>query len=180
MNFRAQQLPYAILERIGIKKRTILEMPPEELKGILSGRPSSLVSIAPHGEKILVKFVLRSENDGSVGIRVYQVKDKMTPPKGFKKEDIDKLKKGRSVVIPCVSKNGVEEPHMFKLDKETNEVMKFRVRGIKVPDQIEGVRLSNLEREDLLKGMEIGVTKNDGSSVRLFIDITSHKGYHLK
>ena len=66
---------------------------------------------------------------------------------------------------------------MFKVDQETNQVMKVRVDSIKIPDQLDGATLSSQQKQDLLKGKEVEVVREDGTSSKVALDINESKGY---
>jgi len=45
MNYKAKDLPYNQFEKIGLSKREVLALPPEDLKALLTGRTTNLQTI---------------------------------------------------------------------------------------------------------------------------------------
>lgn len=178
MNFDIKNVPYENLEKIGVSKKQILSLPLEEQKAMLKGRTTGVMEINDGtGRKTKAKLSLYPEADGSLGIKVHEVQKKVEIPAELNKKQGEALTKGENVVAPATSKNGIKEDYMYKIDAETNQVMRTRIANIKIPDNLEGVKLDAAQINDLYKGKSVDLMKPDGRVVEVTIDITDLKGY---
>lgn len=87
------------------------------------------------------------------------------------KHEISALKVG-DVVSKTNAKN---ETVLMQLDKDTNELVRVKSRNISIPNQIDGVQLSPMQKEQLKGGKEITLDKgNKHSTVK--IDLNNPNG----
>ncbi|UZS00026.1 DUF3945 domain-containing protein [Chondrinema litorale] len=178
MNFEAKNIPYELLEKIGLKKKDVLSWSPDELKALLSGRTTQLKTISDGvGNHLQAKLSLYPESDGSLGVKVHPVRTKVEVPTNLNREQAKDLKEGKTVVANQLSKNGTKEPYMYKVDPETNEVFRTRIGNINLPRYLEGVELTQDQKAALLKGKEIELVKPDGKVEKIAINIIAPNGY---
>lgn len=176
MNLEAKNIPYENLEKIGLGKKEILGWNADEMKALLSGRTTQLKNIKDgEGKDVKAKISLYPNEDGSLGVRIHPIKEKVKIPEVMTKNQGEKLKEGKNVMVNEKSKNGIVEQYMYKVDNETNEVFKTRVENINIPKKLNGVELNNQQRKDLLNGKEITL-----NGEKISVDITKPNGYSKK
>ncbi len=181
MNFDIKNVPYENLEKIGVSRKQILSLPLEEQKAMLKGRTTGVMEIEDGtGRKTKAKLSLYPETDGSLGIKVHEVQKKVEIPSELTKKQGEALTQGENVVVQATSKNGIKEDYMYKVDIETNQVMRTRAANIKIPEKLEDVKLDAAQINDLYKGKSVDLVKPDGQVVEVTIDITDLKGYRAK
>jgi hypothetical protein len=78
MNYEAKDLPYNQFEKIGMTKREVLSMPPEDLKALLTGRTTNLQAIKIKDQDVEqsmnVKLSVQRFADGSLNLLVHPIR----------------------------------------------------------------------------------------------------------
>ena len=184
MNYEASDLPYKQFEKIGMSKREVLSLPPEDLKALLSGRTTNLQSIKIKNQEVMqsmkVKLSIQRFADGSLNLMVHPIRKEIKNDDKLNNVQLESLKKGETLIAPKTSMNGEKELHLFQLDRETNEVVKTRLNSISVPRNLMDIELTPQNRSDLLQGKGIKLEDKLGKTHEVAIDLIDSKGYSIK
>lgn len=165
--FMPSQINFDQLKDIGITKEYL------EQKGLLDqmlqGRKTNQlipISISQGGAHVTTdaKLSLRQEQDGSVSLRIHGVKkepelDRPYFGHVFTEEDKNNLREtghlGR--VVDLYDRNNQQHPSFISIDPLTKEISSVRAKGVYIPDDVNGVKLQDHEKQDLRDGKEIFV-----------------------
>lgn len=184
MNHEAKDLPYSQFEKIGLSKREVLSLPPDELKALLSERTTSLQTIKIRDgeveQSMRVKLSIQRLPDGSLKLMVHPIRNELKNEDKLSNAQLENLKKGETVIAPKASMNGEKELYLFQLDQETNEIIKTRLNSISVPRYLMDKELTPQDKTDLLQGKAITLTDKEGLGHRVGIDLFDPKGYSVR
>lgn len=184
MNYEAKDLPYSQFEKIGLSKREVLSLPPDELKALLSGRTTSLQTIkireAEVEQSMKVKLSLQRLPDGSLNLMVHPIRNELKNEDKLSSAQLENLKKGETVIAPKASMNGENELYLFQLDQETNEIIKTRLNSISVPRYLMDRELTAQDKSDLLKGKTMELADKNGTIHKISIDLVDPLGYSIR
>lgn len=181
MNFDIKDLPYAQFEKLGLNKKQVLNMRPDDLASLLSGNRTSLLTFSVElsgGQRYETdaKLSLFRNPDNSLSLQVHPVRAQVKNDIGATPEELEKLKNGDLLVKDHTALNGEKERHFFQLDRETNEIIRARVRDFVVPTAIKDVVLSHDQREQLRQGNTIELETKGGEKVRARVDLNEPRG----
>ena len=183
MNYEAKDLPYNQFEKIGMNKREVLAMPPDDLKALLTGRTTNLQAIRIKDQdveqSINVKLSVQRFADGSLNLLVHPIRTAIKNDDKLNNAQLETLKKGETLIAPKTSMNGEKELYLFQLDSETNEIVKTRLNSISVPRYLMDLELTPQNRSDLLQGKTIKLEDKLGKSHQVAIDLIDPKGYAI-
>lgn len=183
MNFDIKDLPYAQFEKLGLTKKNVLEMRPEDLASLLSGNRTSLLTFSVDlgtGQRFEAdaKLSLYRNPDNSLSLQVHPVRAQVKNDIGATPEELERLKKGELLIKDHTALNGEKEPHYIQLDRETNEILRARVRDFAVPTAIKEVVLGPDQREQLRQGRTIELKAKDGQElIRARVDLSQPRGF---
>jgi len=184
MNYEAKDLPYGQFEKLGLSRKDVLGMAPEELKSLLSGRTTGLqdLKIKEQDSEIGVKARLSLQRlaDGSLTLVIHPVRNEIRNDDKLSQAQLESLKNGERVIAPRTSLNGEKELYLFQLDRETNEIYKVRQNSIIVPRYIMDTELTPQQRSDLMLGKAIKLEDRVGKVHEVNIDLIDSKGYSVK
>ena len=184
MNYEAKDLPYKQFEKIGMTKREVLGMPPEDLKALLSGRTTNLQSIKIKDQDVEqsmnVKLSVQRFADGSLNLMIHPIRNVIKNDDKLNNAQLENLKKGETLIAPITSMNSEKELHLFQLDQETNEIVKTRLNSISVPRYLMDIELTPQNQSDLLQGKTIKLEDKLGKTHEVAIDLIDPKGYSIK
>ncbi|MDZ7604400.1 MAG: DUF4099 domain-containing protein [Cyclobacteriaceae bacterium] len=184
MNYEAKDLPYGQFEKLGMSRKDVLGMAPEELKSLLSGKTTGLqdLRVIEQETKIRVKarLSLQRLSDGSLNLVIHPVRNKIKNDDNLSQAQLDSLKNGERVIAARTSLNGEKELYLFQLDRETNEIYKVRQNSITIPRHLMEVELSPQQRSDLLLGKTIRLEDKAGNVHEVAVDLIDRKGYSVK
>ncbi|GHA81801.1 DUF4099 domain-containing protein [Pontibacter akesuensis] len=183
MHFDIKDLPYAQFEKLGLSRKDVLDMKPENLASMLSGNRTSLMTLhleLSGGQRVEadVKLSLFRNPDNSLSIQVHPVRAHVRNDIGATEKEIEQLKRGELLLRDHTAKNGETEKHFFQLDPETNEIVRARVRDFVVPSAIKDVVLSADQKERLRQGKVVELeTKDTNQIIRARVDLTQPRGF---
>lgn len=186
MKFDIKDLPYSQFEQLGMTKRDVLNMKPDELANMLNGGRTSLLSLTipladgmkPIQADVKLSLIRNPDNTLSLGVHPIQQQPKNTID--ATSEQWEKLLKGEAIVKDAKAYNGTIEPHIFQLDKQTNEILSARINAVQIPNAIKDTVLSTDQKEQLKKGLSLEIenkSTKEPFSVRL--DLNEPKGYKV-
>lgn len=184
MSFDFKDLPYAQFEQLGMSKRDVIKMPPDELANMLNGHRTNLIPLTINlGEGMKpfqtdAKLSLIRNPDNTVSLGIHPILAKPTNTIDATPEQWEKMLKGEPIIKDSKSYNGSLEPHIHQLDKETNEILTTRINAIQLPKAIKDTVLSPDQKEQLKRGesIEIG-SKNPKEAATVRLDLNEPKGY---
>ncbi|PRY09058.1 uncharacterized protein DUF3945 [Pontibacter ummariensis] len=183
MNFDIKDLPFAQFEKLGLSRKDVLNMKPEDLANLLSGNRTSLLTLSvelTNGQRFETeaKLSLYRNPDKSVSIYVHPVRAQLKNDIGATAEELSHLKQGGLLVKDHTALNGEREPHFFQLDRDTNEILRARVRDFVVPSAIRDAVLSPDQKEQLRQGKMIELEAKGGKEViRARVDLNEPRGF---
>ncbi|PRY13765.1 uncharacterized protein DUF3945 [Pontibacter ummariensis] len=186
MNFDIKDLPYAQFEKLGLNRKGVLNMKPEDLAAMLSGNRTSLLTFSvelTNGQRFETdaKLSLFRNPDNSLSLNVHPVRAQIKNDIGATPEEMEKLKTGGLLVRDHIALNGEREPHYFQLDRETNEILRARVRDFIVPSAIKDVVLSPDQKEQLRQGNVLEIKSKGGDEIiRARVDLNEPRGFTTK
>lgn len=177
ISFKENDIPYDSLKKLGISKMDIFSMEKTNLESFLSGRRTNLFNIKGNdlnGEEFSFKgkLSLYKKDDGSTGLNIHPIRTEINNDINLKGEEIEKLK-GGLIIEKMIDK----QKTLIQLDKETNELLKTKVKDISIPSHIQDVELNSSQKELLKHGQPIALGLNSGKDTTyLRIDLNSVSG----
>lgn len=185
MNFDIKDLPYGQFERLGMNKKDVLSMKSDDLVSLLTGRRTSLhtFTIKDAGLEPLTvdaKLSLKMNPDNTLSLLIHPIRREIQNEIGASKQELEKLQNGELLVKPFKSLNGEKELYVFQLDKETNEILRVRVRDIQVPSAIKDIVLSTDQKEHLRQGGTLELySKAKDQLITARLDLNDPKGLKI-
>ncbi|GAB3834196.1 DUF4099 domain-containing protein [Pontibacter qinzhouensis] len=185
MNFDIKDLPYGQFERLGMNKKDVLSMKSDDLVSLLTGRRTSLhtFTIKDAGLEPLTvdaKLSLKMNPDNTLSLLIHPIRREIQNEIGASKQELEKLQNGELLVKPFKSLNGEKELYVFQLDKETNEILRVRVRDIQVPSAIRDIVLSTDQKEHLRQGGTLELySKAKDQLITARLDLNDPKGLKI-
>lgn len=185
MNFDIKDLPYGQFERLGMNKKDVLSMKSDDLVSLLTGRRTSLntftikeASLEPL--TVDAKLSLKMNPDNTLSLLIHPIRREIQNEIGASKQELEKLQNGELLVKPFKSLNGEKELYVFQLDKETNEILRVRVRDIQVPSAIRDIVLSTDQKEHLRQGGTLELySKAKDQLITARLDLNDPKGLKI-
>lgn len=175
------ELPFSTLERFGLTREMIEDLPMRVLEDICNGRHSPVLPVRvtdEHGGQIesRSRFAFIRMDDGQVDVVFYPVL-KYALLEQFDDNQQQLLKDGKAVVADVTSPQGTIIKAFVQIDPETNQVMN-------VPTPVIGRNLQVLSEELGLGSAEIKTMQNgqpltfviDDEPVTVGIDLNSNTG----
>jgi len=186
MSFDIKDLPYAQFEQLGMSKKDVIKMPPQELASMLTGGRSSLLPLKIDlggGMKPIqaeAKLSLTRNPDNTLSLNIHPILSKPTNTIEATPEQWEKMLRGEPIIKDSKSYNGTLEPHIHQLDKQTNEILTARINAIQLPNAIKDTVLSPDQKEQLKMGETVEVKiKNSKEAAMVRLDLNEPKGYTL-
>ena len=155
-----------MFEKFGITRETLEKT--KEIDKLLDYRKTGLmpVTIKLDDETPALRtdgrFSLRKREDGNFAPAVHLIRHKAdldNPYFGvkFTKEDKENLLKTGNLgrVVDAEFKPGEKTPVFLSLDKQTNELCVFRKEWVKIPDTYKGVKLDEVQKQQLSEGKAV-------------------------
>ncbi|WP_276499848.1 DUF3945 domain-containing protein [Pontibacter litorisediminis] len=176
MNIDIKELPYAQFEKLGLGKKEVLTMKPEDLARLLSGNRTGLQRLQVGEFDIKAKLSLQRNPDGSLAVYVHPVRGQVKNDLRLSDQEVDRLKQGRVLMREYAGRDGKNEHYYFQLDRETNEILRARAKELVVPSAIKDVVLSHDQKELLRQGRAIELESRRGGLLRARIDLNQPSG----
>ncbi len=186
MKFDIKDLPYSQFEQLGMSKRDVITMNPQDLAQMLNGGRTSLIPLTlslGNGINPIqaeVKLSLVRNPDNTLSLNVHPILNSAKNTIGANPEEWDKLLKGETIIKEARTLNGSLEPHIYQLDKQTNELLSARVNSIQVPSFIQGAAITTEQKEQLKQGLAIELeSKGNKEGFVIRLDLSEARGYKL-
>lgn len=168
-----------------MNKKDVLSMKSDDLVSLLTGRRTSLhtftikeASLEPL--TVDAKLSLKMNPDNTLSLLIHPIRREIQNEIGASKQELEKLQNGELLVKPFKSLNGEKELYVFQLDKETNEILRVRVRDIQVPSAIRDIVLSTDQKEHLRQGGTLELySKAKDQLISARLDLNDPKGLKI-
>lgn len=185
--FNESMVDWKAIENLGISKQFLLDK--GELTNILNGNKTrNLIPVSINlGAAIIrtdARLSLQQNQDGKVVMAIHGVRQEPQlnrPYFGhiFSEEDKKNLREsgnmGRAVELK--DRNGEYHPYLISIDKMTNEIVAARADRVYIPDDVKGIRLTDLDKQDLREGKKIhldGMIAKSGNEFSAGIQINAN------
>ena len=177
---KANEIPVDQLKLVGLNEKMLFGLHPKELERMMRGRLSPLMAglkvqdgnnrVAEFSGKI--RFV--KGQDGKVGLMVYPSRKQMNNDYNLTKEQMEKLKDGRPMLVTVVKDNGKEQM-LLQCDRETNVVMAMKQKDLRIPHAIGDIILGEEQKERYRNGEPIELSKED-TRITVGVDLDDPSG----
>lgn len=170
--YAASEIPYDQFELLGYSKKDVLDIKKDVLDNFLSGGKTDLrmFSIPIDGQTFRVegKLSLQRNPDNSVSLNIHPAQKEIQNNLGLNNEELEALKNGR-----IFSKTINGERNLLQLDRETNEILTAKTKGLSIPFD-----LTSAERERLLNGKSLEL-EIEGKTRNFRLDLIDPNGFRL-
>lgn len=187
--FLEHEIPYKMLEELGISKRNVLDMPKELIEPLVNGRITPLISTRYKAEngrvvEMPMKLQLFRDDKGEVNLMTYQVHKSLE--KGqfrLNEQELQRLKAGEAIKRE-VRENGVRKQKFVQLDTETNALVTRDLAGIKVADKLRDVEkvndieLGTNQKQAAAEGKPVELSVGD-QKVTVGVDLREPQGFKV-
>jgi hypothetical protein len=184
MSFQIKDLPYAQFEQLGMSRRDVITMQPQDLADLLNGHRTGLISLKiqlGEGMKPIqtqAKLSLTRNPDNTLSLGVHPILAKPINTIEASPEQWAKMLTGEPIVKASKSYNGTIEPHLHQLDKDTKEILSARVGAIQLPNAIQDTVLTPAQKEQLRNGLAIEIeSKATKEAIVVRLDLNESRGY---
>ncbi|MDA3615928.1 DUF3945 domain-containing protein [Polluticaenibacter yanchengensis] len=189
--FKAEQIDWETMNNLGLSKEKLEKL--NLLDPLLKGyKTNELVPISLNlGTAITrmdARLSLQSNNDGQVVVAIHGIRKEPNLNfeffgHKFSEEDKNNLLQtgnmGR-VVNLTNPKTGDQIPSIISVDRLTNELIALRTEFIKIPDEIKGVKLNEVQKQTLLDGKPLkieGMVSKKGNEFNATVQFNADKRF---
>ncbi|MDR1370266.1 MAG: DUF4099 domain-containing protein [Dysgonamonadaceae bacterium] len=157
---------------IRLEDKTKYGLSEQNVQKLLDGYKTSLVE-SDDGRK--VKLGLTRNNDKSVSLQVFPIKNELDSEVHLDPQQIEKLQRGETVSAEIRGKS-----YICQLDEETNSLLRAQKESV-VPGILRGHNLTNEEKESLINGRPITFSDTrTGEPVTAKLNLTHVRGVEIK
>jgi len=171
--FKMEDLPKEDLQQLGLLKNGQLSLDVDDIAALLSGRRTDMLrleNLEMDGVSIKqldAKLSLKQNDDGSIGLLLHPIYREPEVPSFLTATQAEILEKGD--VFNLQKRIFDDEGHarevLIEFDKETNEFIITDTEKIQAPDAVNGVPLTEEQKEKYRKGKEVKVD-HDGTTLQ--------------
>lgn len=176
---KANEIPVKQLAMFGLNEKMLFGLHPKELQRMMCGRLSPLMAElkVKDGKRVAtfpgkLRFV-RGE-DGKVNLMVYPVRKEMNNDYNLSKEQLEKLKDGKPLLVTVEKKEG-KENLILQCDRETNVVMAVKQKDLRIPNAIGDILLGEEQKERFKEGKPIEL-KKENTTITVGVDLDDPTG----
>ncbi len=177
-----RELPFKQFEKIGLSKEDVLNLPKQDLKNLLSGYRTDIVplKIDQDGLNINIegKLSLKRNNDDTVSLIVHPSRKEIDNQYNLNEEQLNRLKKGEILELDLQAKNKEITPHLVQLDQSINELISAVKDNIRIPEKIQGIQLSNEQKELIASGKSVSLSTDKGE-VKVQLNLNDSSGIRI-
>jgi hypothetical protein len=171
--FNKRDIPVDELERIGLAKDGVVLLDVDDLNALLAGRRTDMLRLehleldGVHIEALDAKMSLRMAKDGQVELLLHPIYREPEVPSFLTSTQAEMLEKGDIINLQKMifDDEGHAKEVLVEFDKDTNEFIITDTEKIQAPDQVNGVPLTEEQKEKYRKGKEVQVD-NDGTTLQ--------------
>lgn len=186
MQFTENEIPFQPLERLGLTREMIEDLPVRITNDILEGRRSPVLPIMVIDQegnevKSRSRFKLIRKEDGNVDALFYPEIEK-ADLRLFSEQNRALLEKGKTIIATIPDKNGSMVRSFVQIDNETNQVLSAPVQVIARNLQFisEDIHLSEAEFNNLQNGELVTFVRDDDDEpITVGIDLNNRTGVRV-
>jgi Protein of unknown function (DUF4099)/Protein of unknown function (DUF3945) len=161
--FQLSEIPYAQFAELGMNKQDVQKLlSMDDMERLMNGEKTNLKKLTSNTEGVLIdtaaKFFLQRTVDNKVELRIIEQSQQIENRFKVSNDSLERLQKGETVLE---KENKTNQPFLYQLDSETNNVMRVNQNKLIVPDVIENIQLSQNQKEALRNGQSIELKKGD-------------------
>jgi hypothetical protein len=171
--FNKRDIPVDELERMGLAKDGVVLLDVDDLNALLAGRRTDMLRLehleldGVHIEALDAKMSLRRAKDGQVELLLHPIYREPEVPSFLTSTQAEMLEKGEIINLQKMifDDEGHAKEVLVEFDKDTNEFIITDTEKIQAPDQVNGVPLTEEQKEKYRKGKEVQVDQ-DGTTLQ--------------
>lgn len=172
-----KEMPYDILEKFGLTKTMIEDLPKRVLDNIFDGNPSPVLPFRVSDDKgkavtIRARFRVARREDGQLDV-AFTPKPEIADLTMFPEEQQQELKDGNIILSDYRNVEGITMKSYIQLDKETNSIM---VAPVNIVSQNlnrykSDLNLTPAEEKKLSQGSVVTFVDDDDNTVSIGLDL---------
>ncbi len=186
MQFTENEIPFQTLDRLGLTREMIEDLPVRVTNDILEGRRSPVLPIKVIDQedkevKSRSRFKLIRKEDGNVDALFYPEIEKADLSK-FSEQERTLLEKGKCIIASVEDKNGSMVRSFVQIDQENQQVLSAPTQVIARNIQLiaEDIHLSDTEFNNLLNGEPVTFLRDeDDEPITVGIDLLNRTGVRV-
>jgi hypothetical protein len=171
--FKMEDLPKEDLQQLGLLKNGKLLLDVDDTAALLAGRRTDMLrleNLEMDGvsiQELDAKLSLKLNKDGSIGLLLHPIRREPEVPSFLTDTQAEMLEKGDTANVQkrIFDDDGNAKEVLIEFDKDTNEFIITDTERIQAPDAINGVPLTEEQKEKYRKGKEVKVD-HDGTTVQ--------------
>jgi hypothetical protein len=171
--FNKRDLPLEDLELLGLFRDGKLTLDKDDMDALLSCRRTAMLrleNLAMDGVSIKeldAKLSLKKNTDGSIGLLLHPIYREAEVPSFLTDTQAEMLEKGDVINVQkqIFDDDGHAKEVLIEFDKDTNEFIITDTKKIQAPDEVNGVPLTEEQKEKYRKGKEVKVD-HDGTTLQ--------------
>ena len=189
--FKPEQIDWETMNNLGLSKEKLEKM--NLLDPLLRGfKTNELVPVSLNlGTAVTrmdARLSLQQNDQGAVVVAIHGIRKE--PNLNFEffghkftKEDKDNLLQSGNIgrVVNLTNpKTGETIPSIISIDRLTNELVALRTDKIKIPDEIKGVKLNDMQKQTLMEGKPLqldGMISKKGTEFSATVQFNADKRY---
>ena len=188
-DFLEGEIPYDKLEKLGIGRNELLDLPRDVLEPLMSGRATPLIMTHYHAKngKVIempMKLQLVRDEDDSVKLMTYQVrKDIERGRVRLSDKETEHLKAGQALQKE-IKEGGVRKQKYVQLDQETNSLM-IRdagsvdvVKKLRDVEKLKDIELGTNQKQAVIEGKPVELAVGD-QKVTVGVDLREPQGFKV-
>ena len=161
------------LEKIGLAKNGIVMLERDDVAALLSGRRTDMLRLENlnsdglHIPVLDAKLSLKPGADGKLQLLLHPIYREAEVPSFLTDTQAEMLKKGEAVNVQkqIFDDDGNAKEVLIEFDRDTNEFIITDTERIQAPDEVNGVPLTEEQKEKYRKGKEVKVD-HDGTTLQ--------------
>ena len=187
--FLENEIPYRMLEELGISKKNVLDMPKDLIEPLVNGRITPLILAKYQAEngkvvEMPMKLQLFREENGEVNLMTYQMRK--TLEKGnlrLSEQEQNRLKEGETLKRE-VRENGIRKQKYIQLDQETNGLVMRDTATVKVMEKlremekVNDIELGTNQKQAAAEGKPVELSVGD-QKVTVGVDLREPQGFKV-
>lgn len=170
--FLEKELPVEDLQKIGLYKDGKPLLTNDDLRALLSGRRTELVSLAnlqAEGfviEKLDAKLSLDRSPDGIISLKIHPIYKQAAKHELLDKEESELLQNGKidSIRKEVKRPDGKMETYIIEYDADTREYISYQPDQVLSPEQVNNESLNDKQKQDFRNGKLVSLS--DGTEIQ--------------
>jgi len=187
--FLEEEIPYEKLEKIGITRKGVQNMPKEIIDRLVNGHVTPLIMTrykAGNGKVIEMPMKLQLERgeNGDVRLMTYQVrKDIERENPKLSDKELEQLKNGEAVKKE-VKEDNVRKQKYIQLDRETNSLIMKDAASVRISEKlreiekVKDIGLGENQKQAAVEGKPIELSVGD-QKVTVGVDLREPQGFKV-